>query len=256
MFSDINIEIIVILALFGFLAAFIDSIVGGGGLISLPALMFLGLNPAAAVATNKLAGTMGSFTSTLSFYRSGKLDLRSVYHFFPLAFFGSMLGAWTVHLINPVILKPLMLCMLAAVAIYTIFKKDWGTISTYKKLSITKLAGFIVLIFAIGFYDGFLGPGTGSFLIFAFLMVGFDFIKAAGIAKFLNFGSNIAALIMFIYLGHIHYVYGFIMGIAQILGAVVGSQFAIKKGSQFVRILFIIVTIILLSKNAYDYFKV
>lgn len=86
MFSDINIEMIVILALFGFLAAFIDSIVGGGGLVSLPALMFVGLNPAAAVATNKLAGTMGSLTSTLSFYRSGKLDLRSVYHFFPLAF--------------------------------------------------------------------------------------------------------------------------------------------------------------------------
>lgn len=165
-----------------------------------------------------------------------------------------MLGAWTVHLIDPTILKPLMLCMLAAVAIYTIFKKDWGSISTYKKLSRTKLAGFIALIFAIGFYDGFLGPGTGSFLIFAFLMIGFDFLKAAGIAKFLNFASNIAALIMFIYLGHIHYIYGFVMGIGQIIGAFVGSQFAIKKGSGFVRILFIIVTIILLSKNAYNYF--
>lgn len=251
---DLDPQIILILILFGFLAAFIDSVVGGGGLISLPALLFTGLSPTAAVATNKLAGTFGSLTSTISFYRSGTIDLKQIGKFFPLAFIGAMAGAWIVTLIDPALLKPLMLVMLAAVLLYTLYKKDWGSISTIKKLTPGKLALFISIIFTIGFYDGFLGPGTGSFLIFAFLLFGFDFLKAAGNAKLLNFGSNIAALLMFIYLGQVHFAYGFIMGAAQIVGAVVGSQFAIRKGSGFVRKLFIFVTLVLLCKNTYDYF--
>ncbi|NMD71059.1 TSUP family transporter [Bacillus sp. DNRA2] len=245
---------LIILIIFGFLGAFIDSVVGGGGLITLPALMFTGLTPAAAVATNKLAGTIGSLTSTIMFYRSGKLDLKAVYKLFPLAFFGSMLGAWTVHLLDPLILKPLMLIMLAGVAIYTVFKKDWGSISTKKQLSTRTFIVFVLLISIIGFYDGFIGPGTGSFLIFTFLMIGHDFIKAAGSAKFLNFGSNIAALIMFLLLGKINFGYGFAMGIAQIAGSICGSKFAISRGSGYVRALFISVTFLLLAKNAYDYF--
>ncbi|MDQ6600542.1 hypothetical protein E2K98_08335 [Bacillus salipaludis] len=254
MFLHFDPTLLVILVVFGFLAAFIDSVVGGGGLIALPALLFTGLSPAAAVATNKLAGTIGSLTSTIMFYRSGKLDIKSVYKLFPLTFIGSMIGAWTVHLMNPELLKPLMLVMLAAVAIYTIFKKDWGSISSVRKLSFQHMALFIFAIFAIGFYDGFLGPGTGSFLMFAFLMIGFDFLKAAGNAKFLNFGSNIAALIMFMFLGQVNYAYGIPMGIAQIAGSIVGSRFAIKRGSGYVRALFITVTFLLLAKNAYDYF--
>ncbi|OIK13141.1 hypothetical protein BIV60_14580 [Bacillus sp. MUM 116] len=251
---DLDLSVLILLIVFGFLAAFIDSVVGGGGLIALPALLFTGLTPAAAVATNKLAGSIGSLTSTIMFYRSGEIQLKSVYKLFPLTFFGSMIGAWTVHLMDPTLLKPLMLVMLASVAIYTIFKKDWGSISTYKKLSTYHYIIFAISIFAIGFYDGFLGPGTGSFLMFAFLMIGFDFLKAAGNAKFLNFGSNIAALIMFIYLGQVHYAYGIPMGLAQIAGSIYGSKFAIKRGSGYVRTLFIIVTFLLLAKNTYDYF--
>jgi len=252
---ELDISLFIILILFGFLAAFIDSVVGGGGLISLPALLFVGLNPAAAVATNKLASTMGSFTSTIMFYKSGKLDLSAIYKLFPLIFIASMFGAYTVYLLDPEVLKPVMLIMLAVVAVYTIFKKDWGSISTYKRLTIGRLIGFSGIIFAIGFYDGFLGPGTGSFLLFAFLLIGFDFLKAAGNAKFLNFGSNIAGLLMFMYLGQVHYVYGFAMGLAQIAGALCGTHFAIKKGTGYVRALFITVTFLLLAKNVYDYLQ-
>ncbi|MFC7686025.1 TSUP family transporter [Ureibacillus sp. GCM10028918] len=255
MFFDLDPSLIIILFLFGFLAAFIDSVVGGGGLISLPALMFTGLSPSAAVATNKLAGTMGSLTSTITFYRSGNIDFKSIAKIFPFVFIASMLGAWVVHLMDPNLLKPLMLVMLAAVAVYTVFKKDWGSISTYKKLTTKKYIGFILLVSAIGFYDGFLGPGTGSFLIFAFLMIGFDFLKAAGNSKFLNFASNIGALVMFLFLGQINFAYGIIMGVAQIIGAICGSKFAIKRGSGYVRILFIVVTVLLLAKNTYDYFN-
>ncbi|WP_026564940.1 TSUP family transporter [Bacillus sp. UNC41MFS5] len=255
MYFDLDPSLLIILIVFGFLASFIDSVVGGGGLIALPALLFTGMTPATAVATNKLVGTMGSLTSTLMFYRSGKLDLTSLYKLFPLVFIGSMLGAWTVHLMNPEVLKPLMLIMLAAVAFYTVFKKDWGSISTPKKMSIRHFIIFTVLIFAIGFYDGFLGPGTGSFLMFAFLMIGFDFIKAAGNAKFLNFGSNIAGLLMFIFLGKVNFAYGLPMALAGIAGAICGSKFAIKRGSGYVRALFIAVTLLLLTKNIFDLIK-
>lgn len=255
MIEQLDPQIIGILLIFGFLAAFIDSIVGGGGLIALPALLFTGMSPTTAIATNKLAGTMGSFTSTIAFYRSGKIDIQSMLKYFVLTFLGSLLGAWIVTLINPDLLKPLMLILLATVAIYTIFKKDWGSVSVVKTLTPVKVIGLTVLLCAIGFYDGFLGPGTGAFFIFTFLMLGFDFLKAAGNAKFLNFGSNIAALIMFIYLGEVHIMYGLIMGIAQIIGAIIGTRFALKRGSSFVRKLFIIVTITLLIKNAYDFFS-
>ncbi|SDZ42786.1 TSUP family transporter [Bacillus sp. 166amftsu] len=248
-------SILIILIVFGFLASFIDSVVGGGGLIALPALLFTGLNPAGAVATNKLASTMGCVTSNIVFYRSGNLDLKSAFKLFPLTFIGSIVGAWVVHLMNPEILKPLMLLMLGAVAIYTIFKKDWGSISTHKKLSVRHFIIFTFFVFIIGFYDGFLGPGTGSFLMFTFLLIGYDFLKAAGNAKFLNLGSNIGALLMFMCLGQVNYAYGFIMGIAQIAGGIIGSKFAIKKGSGYVRTLFITVTCLLLAKNIYDYIQ-
>ena len=251
---DVDPQLIIILVGFGFLAAFIDSVVGGGGLISLPALMFSGLSPSAAVATNKLASSMGSLTSTITFYRSGKLDLKSVLKYVPFVFICSIIGAWIVHLLDPNLLKPLMLIMLAVVAVYTILKKDWGGISGVKKLSKPKYILFFIVIAFIGFYDGFLGPGTGSFLIFAFLMVGYDFLKAAGNAKLLNLTSNIGALLMFLYLGQVNFTYGIIMGLSQIVGAAVGSRFALKRGSGYVRVLFIIVTFTLLAKNTYDYF--
>lgn len=251
---DLDLQLLIILLLAGFIAAFIDSVVGGGGLIGLPVLLFLGLSPAQSVATNKLAGMVGSLTSTITFYRSGKLDIKAGLKYFPLTFIGGLLGAYSVHLMNPELLKPLMLIMLALVLVYTILKKDWGSVEVVQQHSKQKLLIFVAVIFLIGFYDGFLGPGTGSFLIFAFLTMGHDFLKAAGNAKLLNFGSNLAALIMFAFLGQINFAYGIPMAFAQIFGAIAGSRFAIKQGSSYVRILFIIVTVVLLAKNTYDFF--
>lgn len=251
---DLDPQLLIILLIAGFVAAFIDSVVGGGGLIGLPALLYLGLSPAASIATNKLAGMVGSLTSTITFYRSGKLDIRAGLKYFPLTFFGGLIGAFAVHIMDPEMLKPLMLIMLALVLVYTVFKKDWGSIEVKKDHTPQKMFLFIVIIFLIGFYDGFLGPGTGSFLIFAFLTMGHDFLKAAGNAKLMNFGSNLAALIMFAFLGQINYAYGIPMAFAQIFGAIVGSRFAIRKGSGYVRGLFIFVTVVLLAKNTYDFF--
>ncbi|MGG2065490.1 TSUP family transporter [Bacillus sp. S14(2024)] len=251
--EDINLYTLVFLVLSGFLAAFIDSVVGGGGLISIPALLFTGLPPSTAIATNKLASSMGSLTSTISFIKSGKVNFRLVSKLFPLTVLGSFLGAYIVKHISSQVLQPLVLVLLIAVAIYTILKKDWGKDSKYEGMGWKRGLIFAVTVFTIGFYDGFFGAGTGSFLLFSFLIIGFDFIQSAGNAKVLNFGSNIAALIMFLYLDVVNFSYGIPMGIAMILGALVGSNFAIKKGVSYVRILFIVVTLFLIGKNILDY---
>ncbi|WP_242144645.1 MULTISPECIES: TSUP family transporter [unclassified Bacillus cereus group] len=251
--DDIHLYTLLFLVVAGFLAAFIDSVVGGGGLISIPALLFTGLPPSTAIATNKLASSMGALMSTISFIRSGNVNLKLVSKLFPLTFIGSILGAFVVKLISPEILKPLILLLLIAVAIYTIMKKDWGKDAIYNGMTTKKKIIFSIIIFIIGFYDGFFGAGTGSFLLFTFLIMGFDFIQSAGNAKVLNFGSNIAALFIFLYLDVVHFAYGIPMGIAMVLGAFVGSNFAIKKGVSYVRILFIIVTLVLIGKNIGDY---
>ncbi|MBF4501855.1 TSUP family transporter [Savagea sp. SN6] len=253
MLEDLNLTILLILIIFGFLAAFVDSVVGGGGLITLPALLFTGISPTAALATNKLASSIGSFTSSFMFLRSGHLDVKSLMKLFPLSFFGAMLGAYTVSFFDPNVLKPLMLIMLAIIAVYTLMKKDWGSVTQMKHFSTSTALLFAGIIAFIGFYDGFLGPGTGSFLMFALLWRGFDFLQAAGNAKVLNFGSNFAALLMFMMLGEVLFVYGLIMGAAQIIGSIVGSRFAMKRGSGYVRILFIVVTVSLLAKQSWDY---
>lgn len=254
--GDISFYTVCFLFIFGFFAAFVDSVVGGGGLISIPALLFVGLPPSTAIATNKLASTTGSLTSTITFIKAGKVNFSLVFKLFPLTFIGALLGAFVVKHISSEILKPLVLCLLILVAVYTILKKDWGKTSNYQGMSRSRSVIFALVVFIIGFYDGFFGAGTGSLLLFAFLIIGFDFIQSAGNAKVLNFGSNIAALIMFLCLGLINFSYGIIMGIAMFLGALVGSKFAIKKGVSYVRVLFIIVTLFLIGKNILDYIHI
>jgi uncharacterized membrane protein YfcA len=253
--EDISLDILTFLIFAGFAAAFIDSVVGGGGLISIPALLFTGLPPSVALGTNKLAATMGSLTSTINFLRSGKINKRLVVKLLPLSIIGSGIGVYVVQLIPPEFLKPIILVLLVLVTIYTLLKKDWGMESTFKKLSL-KMTIFIVLATLIlGFYDGFLGAGTGSFLIFAFLLLGFDFVESAGNAKVLNFGSNLAALITFILFNSVNFYYGIPMGIAMVLGAFVGSRVAIKSGAAYVKLLFIAITVVLIGKSIWDYIQ-
>lgn len=250
--EHINMEIVFFLLAAGFIAAFIDSVVGGGGLISLPALLMTGLAPGVVLGTNKLASICCSLTSSISFFRSGKMDIGLVKYLFPLSLTGSILGAYTVRLIPSEILKPLVLVMLILVAVYTVLKKDWGDKSTYQGIS--KKAGVWggLAAFALGFYDGFFGPGAGSFLIFVFLMLGFDFVVAAGNAKALNLASNLGAVATFLSAGSVNYIYGFSMGLAMIIGAVAGSKFAMAKGSAYVKPLFISVTTLLIGKQLWD----
>lgn len=252
--EHLSIEIILFLMAFGFLASFIDSVVGGGGLISIPALLFIGLPPSAAIATNKLASTMGSLTSTVYFIRQKKVDMRIMKRLLPFTIVGALIGALVVRFISSEILRPLVLVLLVMVALYIFIKKDWGSVSTYRGLTKGKRVLFFTIIMAIGFYDGFFGPGTGSFLMFAFLMIGFDFIHAAASGRMLNFASNITALLTFLFLGAIHFEYGIIMGLSMVVGAFAGTKFAVNKGVGYVRVLFLFVTVLLIGKNVVEYF--
>ncbi|GIP37219.1 UPF0721 transmembrane protein [Paenibacillus sp. J31TS4] len=250
--SDPTVSMILFLIGVGFVAAFVDSVVGGGGLIALPALLMTGIPPTLALGTNKLASTMGSLTSTLSFLRSGKINLKLVRYLFPLSLLGSAAGTYLVTKLPSEFLRPMVVVMLLLVTVYTLLKKNWGNQNTYQAATIRTTVFAAAVALVIGGYDGFFGPGTGSFLMFAFLLIGFDFVTAAGNAKALNFGSNIASLITFAALGHVQYKYGLIMGASMIAGSLVGSQVAIRKGASYVKPLFIAVSILLVGKQVWD----
>jgi uncharacterized membrane protein YfcA len=253
--EKLSVDVLLFLVSAGFISAFVDSVVGGGGLISLPALLMVGINPAIALGTNKMASVMGSCTSTLSFLRSGKIDIKLVKYLFPLSFLGSVAGVFAVQLIPSQFLKPLVVVMLLVVTVYTFTKKDWGNTSTYRGASRKIFILSSLCAFAFGFYDGFFGPGVGSFLIFSFLLVGFDFVVAAGNAKALNFASNIAAVITFAYFGSINYLYAIPMGLSMIAGAMAGSSLAIRRGTAYVKTLFLFVSVLLIGKQVWDVFR-
>lgn len=239
------------LVFFGFMAAFIDSVVGGGGLISIPALMWTGLPPLTVLGTNKVAAVMGAFTSFVTFVRSGKVDGWLIRRLFPISLIGSAVGVLAVRQIPSEFLRPLVVVMLILVLIYSVLKKDWGKESTYSGMS-TRL---LMLSGVVAFTFGFFGPGTGSFLLFAFLMVGFDFLGAAANARALNFASNIAAAVLFSYFGIVDFAHAIPMGLSMIVGAWCGARVALSKGAGYVRPLFIIMTTVLIGKQLLELFK-
>ncbi|WP_028550094.1 sulfite exporter TauE/SafE family protein [Paenibacillus sp. UNC451MF] len=247
-----SMDMLLFLIIAGFVAAFVDSVVGGGGLISVPALLLTGLPPSMVLGTNKLGGTLSSVTSTISFLFSGKINGKLVLALFPLSFVGSALGTYAVHLLPSSFLKPLVISLLVIVLIYTLFKKNWGADAKPRPLTTATKAACALCAFVLGFYDGFFGPGTGSFLLFLFLLLGFDFVGASGNAKVLNMASNIASLAAFFMLGSVHLGYGLPMGIAMIAGAFVGSRLAIRHGARYVKPLFIGVTTVLIGKQLWD----
>ena len=238
----------------GFIAAFIDSVVGGGGLISVPTLMWAGLPMLNVLGTNKIASCMGACAGFLTYWRSGTIDKKIMRVMFPLAFVGSIGGVFVVREVPPDFLRPLVVIMLIVIAIYSVAKKNWGA---DKKIHVTHknyLLG-LPLIFILGFYDGFFGPGTGSFMLFLYLMMGYGFLGAAANARAANFASNLAAVIIFTSLGLVNFDYALPMGCGMILGAACGAKMAITKGAAYVRPLFIGITIILIGKQLIELLK-
>lgn len=245
------------LCIFAFLAGFIDSIVGGGGLIQLPALLVFLPNTAIPLifGTNKLSSIAGTSAAAIHYSQQVQIDWAIVLISTTIAFIFSFIGASTVSIINPALMRPLVLLLLILVAIYTWFKKDFGSQHIVKVQGVKQGIYAAFIGSSLGFYDGFFGPGTGSFLIFVFIgLLGFDFLHASASAKVVNLSTNLAATIYFAANNQIIYSIALPMAMFNIVGAIIGAKLAIAKGSAFVRILFIAVVSLLIVKLAWDLF--
>lgn len=224
----------------GFLAAFVDSIAGGGGIISVPAYMIAGLPPHMVLGTNKFTASMASLTSSINFIKSGNCNFKFLKIVAPFTLIGSILGVKAVLLLDESFLQPLVLVLVLAIGIYTFFSKSIGEKDTFKGLNKRNITISIIFAFSLGFYDGFFGPGTGSFLIFGLInILGFNFLKASANARVLNFVSNIAALVTFAFSGNINYLVGIPVCVFMILGAKLGTKLAINKGSKVIKPIFV-----------------
>jgi len=239
----------------GFLAGLFDSVVGGSGVITLPTLLWSGMSPYAALGTNKLAGTSASSISSFHYFRSGHLYWPLLKVMIPFTFIGALIGADTVLRVNQGYLHFIIFIAIVSIAVLTLWKKNIGTHNQFPGMTF-KLALLAALIaFGLGFYDGFVGPGTGSFLLFIFLTVfRFDFITAAGSGRVLNFTSNIAALALFVARGKVLYLIGLPMAVGMMAGAHIGSRYAVRRGARLIRPLFIGVAIVLSIKMGVDAF--
>jgi uncharacterized protein len=248
---------LIFLCIFAFLAGLIDSIVGGGGLIQLPALLVFLPNTAIPLifGTNKLSSIAGTSAAAIHYSQQVQINWSIVLISTITAFVCSFIGANTVSIINPALMRPLILLLLVLVAIYTWFKKDFGFQHIVKVQGVKQSIYAALIGSFLGFYDGFFGPGTGSFLIFAFIgLLGFDFLRASASAKIVNLSTNLAATIYFAAHSQIIYSIALPMAIFNIGGAIIGAKLAIAKGSAFVRVLFIAVVSLLIVKLAYDIF--
>ncbi len=224
----------------GFLAAFVDSIAGGGGLISLPAFLAAGISPHLALGTNKFCSSSASLTSSLKFIKSKKVNSSLLKYLIPFTLLGAAVGVNTVLKINEAFLYSLVLVLILFVGLYTIFSKSIGVNNNFKGLTKINIALGIILAFSLGFYDGFFGPGTGAFLIFGLIKIfGFDFVQAAGNGKILNFTSNITSLVLFAIHGEINYLIGIPVALSMIIGARFGTSLAISKGAKLIKPIFV-----------------
>lgn len=252
------IQELILLCLAAFAAGFIDAIVGGGGLLQTPAtLLILPHYPVATIfGTVKIPSLAGTSVAAFKYAKQIKLNYKVLIACVIAAFCAALMGAYSVSKLNNELIKPIILVVLILVAVYTYFNKQFG-IHQQKEHSATKqvfLAGLFGLI--IGFYDGLIGPGTGSFLILVFIAVlGFDFVGASAHAKIVNMATNLAALIYFTSTGHVLFQYAIPMAIFNIIGSFFGARLALLKGNKFVRIFFLIVIFGTILRFAYDVLK-
>ncbi len=241
----------IILWLIALLAGFVDAIAGGGGLLTVPALSFTSMDPAMILGTNKAQGVAGTFSSSLKFFRSKEITIREVFFAFCCSFFGAILGAITVQNIASNFLKPLILIMLIAIAIF--FLVSPKLIDKKRPARLNYIPFALSFGFIIGYYDGFFGPGTGTFFVLAFMFFrGYNLRGATMRARMLNFASNLGALLLFALGGKIIWSVGLLMASGQFLGARLGASMVMKKGTSLIRPLIICVSVAMSLKLLLD----
>lgn len=248
---------LILLCVAAFAAGFVDAIVGGGGLIQTPAaLILLPQYPVATVlGTLKIPAFSGTSFAAAQYARRVKLDYKLLGLMAVIAFLAAFAGSRLLTMVSNSFMKPALLVILTGVAIYTYTKKNFGDHEEKDHSSRQQLWYAIMISVVIGFYDGFIGPGAGSFLILAFITVlGFDFLKASAQAKFVNLSTNLGSIVFFAISGKIIYAIAIPMAVCNALGGFLGARLAILKGNSFIRIFFLIVVCGTILRFAYDIF--
>jgi len=252
---DLSLINLALLALAMFFAGFVDAIAGGGGLIQTPA-MLLALpdrDPVSVVATSKTAAFFGTTTAAIKYRRHIKTDARLLLAMVIPAFIGACFGALLASEISPESFKSAIFFMMIAIFIYTLFKPDLGKVHVEKHSPRKLMVIGGIAAFAIGFYDGLIGPGTGTMLMIALVAImGFAFVGASAIAKVVNATTNLASIIVVGLKIGILWKLGLLLGIANLAGGYTGSMMAIKKGSGFIRIFYLLVTGLLILRLGYS----
>ncbi|MEI7732778.1 MAG: TSUP family transporter [Verrucomicrobiota bacterium] len=250
-----------ILCGFAFLAGLVDAVAGGGGLIQLPALLLVAPSAAAGslatlLGTNKLSSICGTSVAAIQYARQVPIHWRMVVPAGIAAFFASLFGAVLATSTPSASLKPLVLVLLVIVLAYTLLQPDLGNVHAPKWDERRQLWVGMALSAVVGLYDGFLGPGTGSFLIFALVGIfGFGFLEASAAAKIINVATNLSAILWFASTGHILFTLALLMGVCNLMGGLLGARLAILKGNRFVRLLFLLVTSALIVKMTWDFLR-
>ncbi len=246
---------VLLLCLAAGFAGWVDAVSGGGGLVQLPALLVLlpGASPVQVLATNKLASICGTSVAAATYYRKVRPDLRTALPMAGIALVGSALGALCASLIPSEVFRPLVLVLLVVVAAYTLWRPGLGAAQSLRWDGRQHHVAAGLGGLGLGFYDGIFGPGTGSFLVFLLVgLLGYSFLQASAKARIVNIGTNVGALIVFIPQGAPMWVLGLAMGACNIAGGWLGAHTAIRRGSAFVRLVFLTVVAGLILKLGYD----
>lgn len=244
-----------LLGLAAFMAGFVDAVVGGGGLVQIPALFaaYPTTLPATLFGTNKLSSIVGTFSAAIQYARRIPIVWTVALPSALAALVGSWFGAKAVVYLPAEFIRPVVLFLLVAVAIYTFARKDLGKHAGVRPARNREILLGATIGVVVGFYDGFFGPGTGSFLIFLFVrFIGLDFLSASAVAKIVNVATNLAALLVFSVSVEILWKLGVVMACCNLAGALIGSRLALKHGAVFVRHMFLFVVTLLIGKLGYD----
>ncbi|MBU0654684.1 MAG: TSUP family transporter [Gammaproteobacteria bacterium] len=240
-------ELLLILFAVAVLAGWVDAIGGGGGLICIPALLWAGFPPLEALATNKLQASFGSSTAAVNYTRHGLVDVKGQKLAIALTFIGAVCGTLAVQQIDSSLLEKAIPVLLMLFALYFLFSPKISDVDRHQVISPTTFA--MTIGFCVGFYDGFFGPGTGTFFTMGYVaLLGFGLPKATGNTKLLNFTSNFASLLFFALSGHIVWLTGLVMGAGQIIGSYIGSHMAVRHGTRLIRPVLVAVSLLMSLK--------
>lgn len=253
--DDVSGLTLALLVLAGMTAGFVDAVVGGGGLVQLPALVLglPGASPVEVLATNKLGSVCGTTVSSATYYRRVRPDPRTFGPLMLLAFVGAVAGAFVASLIPKSAFDPIVLVVLVVVGLYVLLRPDVGALTELRWAGHRHTAAAMLAGLGIGFYDGAMGPGTGSFFVIALVgLLGYSFLEGTAKARMANWATNLGALVVFVPQGAVLWQVGLSIGAANLVGGYLGARTAVARGSRFVRVFFVLVVAAFTVRIGYD----